>query len=278
MNRYCQKDTNFQWFLAIRKLIIIGVTLLIPFNLMAENDVTDTSNKVASTSTSTGASAESQNRTIGRVVKFVRNAVLVDKTNEQSVRIKRRGERFFAGNELHTGSNSKAYIKMADGSKILLRQNSKLRMSNRRNVAVDRGKIMFSVAKRNPRQRPFQVATRIAMLGIRGTQFVVEAGENDQDFNVYLKEGDITVYPVEKQFKLYKEKQEQDFADFLNAQRSEFEAMKDERAKQFAEYVEEITMNKNKGLSFSGNEVKEVEIPDEVKAWFDEFDDPDIDW
>jgi hypothetical protein len=37
-------------------------------------------------------------------------------------------------------------------------------------------------------------------------------------------------------------------------------------------------MKKNKGLSFSGNEVKEVDMPEEVKAWFDEFDDPDIGW
>jgi hypothetical protein len=244
--------------------------LLFPFSSFVDADVAASKSKTSP--------PPIQERTIGRIVKTIRSAVLIDKQKDQSIQVKRRGERLFSGNELHTGLNSKAYIKMGDGSKILLRPNSKLRLKDNRNVNVDRGRIMFSVAKRTRQQNPFLVATRVALLGIRGTQFVVEAGEDDESFNVYLKEGDIVAYPQNEQFKLYKEKQKQDFADYLDNQANAFEAMKEEQQQKFAEYVQEIDMKQNKGLSFSGNEVKEVEIPDDVKAWFDEFDDPDIGW
>lgn len=271
MNSHLKKSINHRRFLVANRLLIICCILLLPFNLLAEEASSADKSK-------TSPPPSAQDRTIGRVVKTIRSAVLIDKQKDQSIQVKRRGERLFSGNELHTGSNSKAYIKMSDGSKILLRPKSKLRLTDRRKVNVDRGRIMFSVAKRRKQQNPFMVATRVALLGIRGTQFVVEAGEDDESFNVYLKEGSIVAYPQNEQFKLYKEKQKQDFADYVNNQADAFEKMKAQRQQEFAEYVEEIAMKKNKGLSFSGNDVKEVEIPEEVKAWFDEFDDPDIGW
>jgi hypothetical protein len=270
VNSYFKKSINWHGFLAAHRLLIICCISILPINVLAESGT--------SAENSNTSSSSANDRTIGRVVKTIRTAVLIDKQNDQSIQVKRRGERLFSGNELHTGLNSKAYIKMGDGSKILLRPNSKLRLTDRRKVNVDRGRIMFSVAKRSKTQNPFMVATRVALLGIRGTQFVVEAGEDDESFNVYLKEGSIVAYPQNEQFKLYKEKQKQDFSDYVNNQADAFEKMKAQRQQEFAEYVEEINMKKNKGLSFSGNDVKEVEIPEEVKAWFDEFDDPDIGW
>ena len=262
-----KKIINRRRLLLVNLLLTLGCMSLLSFSASAEVTLI----KKASP-------PSAQNASIGRVVKYIRTAVLIDKPEGQGVQIKHRGERLFSGNELHTGSKSKAYIKMGDGSKILLRQHSKLRVINKHNVKVRRGKVMFSVAKRKKHQSPFQVATRVALLGIRGTQFVVEAGDDEKTYNVYLKEGSIVAYPNKKQFKLHKDKEKQEFADYVNAQKSEFEKMNAQQQQEFSEYVEEITMKKNKGLSFTGNDVKEVEIPEEVKAWFNEFDDPDIGW
>jgi hypothetical protein len=278
VNLYLKKGINRRRFLAANRMFIIGFMSLLPFNVSAGQDATAEKSKAPATVIKKTSPPSAQNPPIGRVVKYIRTAMLIDNQKDKSTQIKRRGERLYTGNELHTGLKSKAYIKMKDGSKILLRQNSKLRVTNKRNVNVKKGKIMFSVAKRTRYQSPFQVATRVALLGIRGTQFVVEVGDEEESYNVYLKEGSIVVYPNKKQFKLYKDKQKQEFADHANTQINEFEKMKAQQQQEFAEYVEEITMTKNKGLSFSGNEVKEVEIPEEVKAWFDEFDDPDIGW
>jgi hypothetical protein len=278
VDTYLKKGINWRRFLAANRLFIIGCMSLLPFNVLAGLDTTVEQSAAPLKQIKKASPPSAQNITIGRVVKYIRSAVIIDKQKDQSIQIKRRGERLFTGNELHTGLESKAYIKMVDGSKILLRQNSKLRVTDKRNVNVRKGKIMFSVAKRKKHQSPFHVATRVALLGIRGTQFVVEAGDDEESYNVYLKEGSVVVYPNKKQFKLYKDKQKQEFSDYLNTQKNEFETMKAQRQQEFAEYVEEITMKKNKGLSFSGNEVKEVDMPEEVKAWFDEFDDPDIGW
>jgi hypothetical protein len=275
---YLKKDINIRRLLAAKQIFIIGCLSLLSFNVSAYLAADTAQSSAAATVIKKVNLSSPQNRPLGTVVKYVRTVMLIDNQKSQGTQIKQRYEGVFTNNELHTGLGSKAYIKMVDGSKILLRQNSKLRISNEDSVNVEKGKVMFSVAKRKKNQNSFKVATRVALLGIKGTQFIVEAGDDEQSYKVYLKEGAIVVYPNEKQFKLYQDEQEQDFSDYANTQKNEFETMKVQQQQEFSEYVKEITMTKNKGLSFNGNEVKEVDIPEEVQVWFDEFDDPNIGW
>lgn len=215
------------------------------------------------------------------VVKYIEEAVLFESEKDKGRYITRKGESLSSGNELRTGKASKAYIKMSDGSKILLRENTNLHMKDYNEVGVKRGKALFSVSKRKKGRDIFRVATRVVMLGIRGTQFLVESAEDDSDapvYHVYLNNGAIVASPLGESFKYYHKKEMDDFAEYSKSVQAEFDEYKKNEQQEFLEYVTEIAMKENSGLSIQGNEVREISIPDYAREWFDEFEDESIGW
>ena len=223
------------------------------------------------------AASTNTNRPSGAVVKYQGDVVLFEKTSDQPSQLRNKRHWLFEDNRLQSKEASKAYVKLRDGSRLLMRNESSVHIVDGRQIQVLDGKVLFAVAKRQPKQKPFRVATRVAMLGIRGTRFLVESGENDDQFNVYLKDGDISVYPIEKQFKLFKEGQKQAFDEFVAKSRAEFAEYKKQHMEEFFEYVKEYQMKPNKGIAINGNELSEVDMPPEVDALFSELDDPAYD-
>ncbi len=92
------------------------------------------------------------------------------------------GERLASGDVLHTGAQSSAVLRLADGSRLLLRQDSRLRLE--RLAELRHGSGGSTVDTRihlgsgsadttvKPTSRPqFQIRTPVANLGVRGTDF-----------------------------------------------------------------------------------------------------------
>jgi len=221
--------------------------------------------------------ASNANRPSGAVVKYTGDVILFEEPGDKPSQLRDKRHWLFEDNRLQSKQASKAYVKLRDGSKLLMRDDSSVHLVDGRQIRVLNGKVLFAIAKRKAKQKPFQVATRVAMLGIRGTRFVVESGEQADQFNVYLKDGDISVYPTEEQFKLFKQSDKQAFEEFVAKGKAEFDTYKEQHQQAFFEYVKEYQMKPNTGISINGNELSEVDMPAEIDALFSELDDPAFD-
>lgn len=218
--------------------------------------------------------ASNASRPSGAVVKYTGNVILFEESGDKPSQLRDKRHWLFEDNRLQSKQASKAYVKLRDGSKLLMRDESSVHLVDGRQIRVLNGKVLFAVAKRKPNQKPFQVATRVAMLGIRGTRFVVESGAQEDQFKVYLKDGDISVYPTEKQFKLFRQGDKQAFEEFKAKGKTEFDTYKKQHQQEFFEYILEYQMKPNKGISIDGDELSEVDMPAEIDALFSELDDP----
>ena len=210
----------------------------------------------------------------GAIVKYLGDVALTNELEAQVKQFNQKNRWIFDDNRLDCGLKSKAYVKMTDGSRLLLRDQSSVLVKDSRQIRVLKGKVLFSIAKRKPSQEPFQVATRVAKLGIRGTRFVVETGEKNDQFNIYLKEGEVSLTPEGEQFKLYRDRQHQEFKAFVDSEQQAFEDYKSKQQEAFVKFVREYEMRPNSGIAINGDELREVDIPPEVDALFTELDDP----
>ena len=221
--------------------------------------------------------AAESNRPSGAVVKYQGDVILFDEAKEEPSQLRDQRHWLFDDNRLESKQASKAYVKLSGGSKLLMRDQSAVHIVDGRQIRVLDGKVLFAIAKRKPEQKAFQVATRVAMLGIRGTRFLVESGEENDQFNVYLKDGDISVYPIEQQFKLFREGNKQAFDEFAAKSKADFKTFKEQHQQEFFEYVKEYQMKPNQGIAINGNELSEVAMPEAIEALFSELDDPAFD-
>jgi hypothetical protein len=170
---------------------------------------------------------------------------------------------------LSTRGNANAFLQLSDGSQVILQENSAIRIEGVETMKVDKGKVLFKIKKRKKNQKKFKVSTDLAIIGVRGTEFLVE--EKNGRFDVYLKHGELHIQSLKQQFIRYQTNQQEAFDQFKNKQKNEFDAFKQKRNKQSKHYVNEVTLTANRAISISGREVIDLPIPDEINKMFELF-------
>jgi ferric-dicitrate binding protein FerR (iron transport regulator) len=132
--------------------------------------------------------------TIGKVI-FVKGDVQV---NSKAIK---RGYKLKAMDIITTGKKSLAVIKLHDKSTIKLDKRSKIRVTSLvdklkpTKVEISVGSAFFNVLKKKQidRSKPakFQVQTKTAAMGVRGTTFFVSAQDKSNNFDTWMcvKEG-----------------------------------------------------------------------------------------
>lgn len=218
---------------------------------------------------STWAATSIDQTMAGRVVKHVGHVEVVESPGSESKLVQGSDTKLLSTSVVKTSEGSRAYIKLVDGSKIILRENSLIRLNGFSEIGVDRGKVLFSVAKRSI--DVFKVATKIALLGVRGTSFLVDQSNSHDDLAVHLQEGLVRVSSTDKKFEYFKKEQKSEFERFKEQMNSEFDAYKTAHLKEFREYVKEIDMQAGDVLTISNNKARNIEWSAEFDGWFDEF-------
>ncbi len=98
--------------------------------------------------------------------------------------------------KIRTGKRSVAKVKLADGSRVLLLQNSQAEVeklsSVQKTIKLLRGRIRAIVAKVKGGNN-FQITTPVGVASVRGTDFEVEVSENGEEMNVEVNEGQVGV-------------------------------------------------------------------------------------
>lgn len=101
-----------------------------------------------------------------------------------------------SSDQIKTGTRSVARVKLGDGSKVLLLQNSQAEMENlssvQKTIKLLRGRVRAIVAKIKGGNN-FQIKTPVGVASVRGTDFEVEVSDDGQQMSIDVREGHVGV-------------------------------------------------------------------------------------
>jgi len=181
-----------------------------------------------------------------------------------------------AGDLIVSSVNSSAKIKLTDGSVLVLDELSTVHFNSLYSAEQIDGKIFYSITSRDAKNS-LKVKTPFATIGIRGTTFIINATDNA---SLMLKEGLIGVTSINKEFKLYRKKLEDEFNTFKAEQdkamqkvKDEFEQYKNNEYKGYEKPVvtKEFDLKAGNRISFNGSKVKEDAFNQDDNLAFDYF-------
>ena len=227
------------------------------------------------------ANADVSKTSVGEISKYQGTVLVRPASQQPAVKITTPSVALQVGSVVRTKDQSKAFVELIDGSKVVLKEISQLRIKDSNFFDVEDGMVLFEVA-RIKRKRPFRVGVKLAILGIRGTQFLVDAQADD--YSIYLKEGSMFVESETQEFELYEQAQ-QEINAFKKEAAKEIEAFQSEIAKEMAKFdkekqkelakfVNKFEMHENSGISIQGNVARRIPVPDYIMQQFkllDEF-------
>lgn len=191
---------------------------------------------------------------LGNIVDIDGKVTIHNEGSPRGKRIKETPQDIEINQFVRTYANSKARVTLTDNSKILVTESSTLEFQDDQNIIVNDGKILFSINKREA-TRSLNVITKTAVIGVKGTRFLVET-RGDEAF-LHLQEGEVEVKSLAEEFADYK---------------SEYEAFKKQYMKEFSDFKKSITITSGTSLSLGNKGLLEVPTPDKIQLMFDELD------
>jgi len=174
----------------------------------------------------------------------------------------------FAGDMVITSAGAMAAVSFADKSKVVLDEKCKLTIEGFDKVAQDGGKVYYNIRKRG--SKGLKVATNFAVIGVKGTKFMVTDDENNKQ--VSLKEGLVGVQSLKEEFELHRKKEMDEYEAYKRQMMGEYEEYKKELEEGFVEFVKEFDLKPNKTVSFDGNKVSEDASPEAIAKEFSRFE------
>ncbi len=163
------------------------------------------------------------------------------------------------GDELHTFAGKALARSLPANDRITLDANSVLRFKTPNSSAIDQGRALYEVQKRSG-GRAVQVATRLSVIGVKGTRFLLT--DSGTEVDIALDEGRVEIAPTQGPVKLFRATDVQ--AEFdayrregeraMEQQKQEFEAYRQEMAREFIAYVRQISLSAGQSLSLREGE------------------------
>jgi len=184
------------------------------------------------------------------------------------------GEALYEGDRLLTYAATNVLVELDDSSSVILAANSELSFIDTNNLKQDTGEIYYKVKARKSTQG-LKVQTPFSIMGIKGTEFIVEANAEE---TISLNEGIVDIESLKANFELHKKQVMKEYKKFKDEQNTAFEAYKDEIKGESVSYVKEFELEAGKVLHFSSaqncqatceSQVNEKDISAEVKKKFE---------
>jgi len=173
------------------------------------------------------------------------------------------------GDLITTSKKGSALIKLRDGSSVVLDTSSTLHFKSSNSAEQTSGKVFYKITSRDA-QNSLKIKTPFAIIGIKGTTFIVNTTANA---SVILKEGSIGIQSLKEEFELYRKKVQEEFNNYVSHQQSEFEKYKNAQNKYaVAESTKEFDLEAGNRVSFISNRVNEDAWSQEDDAEFEHFE------
>jgi len=179
------------------------------------------------------------------------------------------GQELVTGDMIVSSKNSSAKLKLVDGSILVLDEKSTLHFLSEQHAKQLEGKVLYKITSRDSKNA-LVLQTPFAIIGIKGTTFIVNATENS---SVSLQEGLIGVRAINEEFELYRKRVQKEFDDYINKQDLEFEKFKNAQ-NQYAkvESTKEFDLEAGNKISFEGVVVKENALSVDDSSDFEYFE------
>jgi len=173
------------------------------------------------------------------------------------------------GDLITTSKKGSTVIKLIDGSSVVVDVSSTIHFGDKDMIEQQGGKIYYKITSRSAKNS-LKIKTPFAIIGIKGTTFVINATDNA---SVTLQEGLIGVKSIKEEFELYRKKVQEEFNNYVSKQQSEFEKYKNAQNKYaVAESTKEFDLESGNRISFDGNRVNEDAWSKEDDAEFKRFE------
>lgn len=182
------------------------------------------------------------------------------------------GQALAVGDQVLTLDDGRAVVAFRDGSRVALDGDTKLRLQEGRAVDQGQGQAYYRVERRST--QGFQVKTGFAVIGVKGTRFLVrdEGGEGEGARAVAMREGRVGVEALKGEFELYKRKQRAAFERFKQQRRQEFEAYKERQREEFVGYVRSFELGDGRAVTFDGSKALSGEVSEALDSDMDRLE------
>ena len=215
------------------------------------------------TNTSTDSAAVTREAT-GKVTRVQGKVYYHENGSVRSKRIKNDKQDLFVQDMLRTKKGSQAFLTLIDKSKLVLNENSVIHFNGIKQITAEKGVVLFDIKKQGT-LKGLQITTKTAVIGIKGTRFIIDASDNS--LKLYMKEGLVNVEAINGPFKHHL-KEEESYKDYMKDMLTSFSEYKKKQEQEFVEYVESIDVPANKAISIDGNELNDIKIPDHIEEQF----------
>lgn len=185
------------------------------------------------------------------------------------------GARVPPGSTISTGENGKVIVKLRDSGFAVLDNRSKLQVNRAGNGALGAlrqvtGWIYYALARTGSGARQVQVQTPTAVLGIRGTRFLVVVQPHRNE--VGMRKGSVSVESPEGEFELNRTDERAEFDGFkeqgraaIEKDKAEFQKYQEATKAEFLEYTRQFTLRANRQAVFDGRKVREGALSAELQ-------------
>ncbi len=186
------------------------------------------------------------------------------------------GEALFEGDKLITYKDATVLVELEDSSQVVLNASSELSFVNTRNLKQHSGEIYYKIKSRKA-TKGLKVETPFSIMGIKGTEFIVDANGKGQ---IALNEGLVGIESLHANFELHKAKLMEEYEKFVTEQNAAFEAYKAELEGKEISYVKSFDLEAGKVLNFSEadtckeaceSKVSEEVIPEDLIKRFEMY-------
>lgn len=182
----------------------------------------------------------------------------------------KKGMHIQKGDLISTTSDATALLKLIDGSSIVLDKASTIHFASLDSAEQKEGSIYYKITQRDAKDS-LSVKTPFAIIGIKGTTFIVNAKEDDS--SVALQEGRIGIAAIKEEFALYRKKVQEEFNNYKSQQQAAYEAYLKEMQGGAAEMVKEFELDAGNRVSFNEQNATESRFDEDTNASFKHFAD-----
>lgn len=172
------------------------------------------------------------------------------------------------GDLITTSKNANTVIKLLDDSILVLDSNSTLHFTSKNMAEQEKGKVYYKITSRDAKNA-LKVKTPFAIIGIKGTTFIVDSSEKA---SVKLKEGVVGIQSIKEEFELYRKAVQEEYNKYVSEQKSEFEKYKSQQQNEATFITKEFDLQAGNTVSFDGKKVDEKAWTQEDDAEFEYFE------
>lgn len=186
-----------------------------------------------------------------------------------------------------TGEDGRAVVSVGDSGFVVVERNSTLEIEHATGAAnVFRqvsGMIFYALNRMRAGMKPVQVRTTTAVIGVRGTRFLVVEEEGRKEIG--MRKGQVTVTSSREEFEIHRKQVEDEFAAFrkegsdaVARERREFEAYRAQAAREFVEFKRAFQLGKDRMVSFDGQRVTETALGEQTRREMESLEEFAAEW